>query len=163
MADIKTMKKHMSEIFEMKESFDVFLKDTESFDDGRRCYAIYKFIENLTMNAEYDVEVTEFNTSGHEIFIKTLINDGKYAVCVKTIPNPTKREIGDRIYAVIYGQPSGHFIANFSFNTEHTTATGMPFETTIGYSVDIDSEKHQVFSDVSLAIMKTIGWYLNVK
>ena len=161
--DIKTMKMHMAEIFEMKKSFNIFLKDDESFDDGRRCYAIYKFIENLAMNADYDVEVTEFNTSGHKIFIKTLINDERFAVCVSTIPNPTKREIGDRVHAVIYEQPNGHHIADFSFNTENRNATGMPFETCIGYSVHIDSEKHQVFSDVSLAIMKTIGWYLNIK
>ena len=38
--------------------------------------------------------------------------------------------------------------------------SGMPFETTIGYTTQIDSEKHQVLSDVAFAIMKTIDWYI---
>lgn len=164
MADIKTMKKHLSEIFKMKESFDVFLKDTEASNDGKRCYAIYQFIHQLVLNTDYDVEVTDFDTSGHTIFIKTLINDGRFAVCVETIRNPAKHEISDRIHIVVYKLPSGHHIANFSFNTGKFNAYGgMPFETSIGLTnnATTDEERHQVFSDVSFAITKTIEWYVS--
>ena len=158
MADIKTVKNHMAEIFEMKESFDMFLKDTESFDDGRRCYAIYQFIYELTMSTNYDIELTEFDTRSRKAYIKVLMDDGKFTVHVCTIPNPTKREIDGLVHITIYEQPSGHHIADFSFNTGKCNVGGMPFETTIGYML-IDSEKHQALSDIAFAIMKTIDWY----
>lgn len=160
MTDYKTLKMYMDVIFKMKEDFDVFLKDTKSFDDGRRCYAIYQFVYQLLMNSDYDVKVTGFNTSGHKIFIKTLINDGKFAVCVDTIRKPTKREISDLVHIVIYEHPSGRNIADFSFDTTTLNEYGMPFACTIGCMTHIDSEKHQVFSDVALAITKTIDWYI---
>jgi len=158
MVDIKTMKKHMAEIFEMKESFDIFLKDAESFDDGRRCYAVYQFIYELVISTDYDIEVTEFDTRSHKATIKVLMDDGRFAVRVGTIPNPTKREIEGLVHITVYEQPSGHHIADFSFNTGKCNVGGMPFETTIGYTV-IDSEKHQALSDIAYAIIKTIDWY----
>jgi hypothetical protein len=163
MVDIKTVKKHLAEIFEMKEDFDVFLNDTESFDDGKRCYATYQFIYELAINTNCDIKVVNY-THIHKASIDALMNDGKFRVSVETTCKPAKHEIRDRIHIIVYERPSGNLIANFSFNTGKFNAYGgISFETSVGLTNDTttDDERYQVCSDVAFAIMRTINWYMS--